>query len=138
MGHLKHSLLMACLLILPSCAQGIGATSAAIQTNAKFNLFFLEDVRQSIIMAERSNDKLALLCWQYLEEFAVENAPDPDVPRGKIVGVLSSYQTARNVRRGIIEVKISDDFRIRCGPMLTDSAGALGRLGVSLPLPVPG
>ena len=39
-----------------------------------------------------------------------------------------------NLRRQVIEFKISDQFRLECGPMLTDTMGALGRLGIRMAL----
>lgn len=127
------------IMLLAGCAtaeKGIGVAKAAIQTSSEFNVIFVEDVSQALIMAERTNDELAVQCWTYLKEFAEANAPDPDVPQGEVVGALSAYQKARNVRRTVIEVEITDRFRMECGPMLTDSAGALGRLGLSFALPV--
>ena len=124
----------ALLLILGGCSQSIQAVKVGIETNAEFNEIVLEDVRQSILLANRTNDALALKCWTYVEEFAMANAPDDDVEAGKVVGVFSAYQQARNVRRTVVEVEISDAFRLECGPMLTESMGALGRIGLRLVL----
>ena len=121
-------------MLLAGCAQGVAGVSAKIQTDADFNELVLEDVQQAIIMAERTNDELALMCWNYLEAFTIENAPDAENPAGEVVGAFSAYQKARNVRRTVIEVEISDQFRVECGPMLTDTMGALGRLGVRISL----
>lgn len=136
-------LLAVAMLVLAGCGvatKGIGATAVALKQNAEFNTLFLEDVQQAKIMAERTDDILALHCWEYLEQFAIDNAPDPDVEQGDVVGALSTYQKARNVRRTIVEVEISDHFRLNCGPMLTDSTGVLGRLAgrlrIILPLPL--
>ncbi len=128
----KWILICVAALALSGCAQGFGAVKLGIQTNAEFNELVLEDVQQAIILATQANDELALMCWSYLEQFTLENAPDADNPMGEVVGVFSAYQKARNVRRVVIEVEISDQFRIECGPMLTDSMGALGRLGVRI------
>ena len=122
--------------LLAGCAQGIGAAKLAIQTDLEFNEIFLEDVRQAKLLAERADDALALKCWTYLEEFATANAPGTETQAGKMVGVLSAYQKARNARRNIVEVKISDQFRLECGPMLTETMGALGRLGVRIMSPL--
>ncbi len=122
------------LTVLTGCAQGIGAVKYGIQQDAEFNQIFLEDVRLAKVLATQTNDALALKCWSYLEEFTVANAPGLTTPAGEVVGVLSTYQKARNVRRTVIEVKISDKFRLECGPMLTNSMGALGRLGIRLAL----
>ena len=94
-----------------------------------FNKVVLEDVRQAKLMAERTEDVLALKCWTYLEEFTLARVGD-EIPAGEVVGVLSTYQKARNVRRTVIEVRLSDEFKLECGPMLIDSVGALRRLGL--------
>ena len=75
------------------------------------------------------------MCWGYIEEFAVANAPGDETQMGEVVGVFSAYQKARNVRRTVVEVKVSDEFRLQCGPMLTESLGALGRLGIRIAIP---
>ena len=122
-------------LLLSGCAQGIGAVKFGIQNDPEFNEIVLEDVRQAMKMAIQTNDTLAVKCWAYLEEFTVANAPGIETPAGKVVGVFSAYQRARDLRRTVIEVEISDQFRLECGPMLTDSMGALGRLGVRIGIP---
>ncbi len=121
-------------LLLGSCAQGIGAISRGIQTDAAFNELFLEEVRQANLLAQQTNDTLAIKCWSYLEQFAVVNAPDEATVTGQTKGVLSVYQRGRNLRRQVVEFKVSDQFRLECGPMLTESLGALGRIGVRLAL----
>ncbi len=130
----RFSILIFLALLLGACAQGIGAASQAIQTDAAFNELFLEDVRQAQLLARQTNDALAIKCWSYLEQFAVANAPDEATATGQTKGVLSIYQRGRNLRRGVVEFKISDQFRMECGPMLTESMGALGRLGIRLVL----
>ena len=130
----KWVMICVAALALSGCAQGFGAVKAGIQTDAEFNEIVLVDVQQAIVLATQANDELALMCWSYLEQFTLDNAPDAENPAGKVVGVFSAYQKARNVRRTVIEVEISDQFRLECGPMLTDSMGALGRLGIRIGL----
>jgi len=130
----KWILIGVAALALSGCAQGIAAVSGKIQTDAAFNELVLEDVQAAIVLATQSNDELGLMCWTYLERFTLENAPDAENPAGKVVGVFSAYQKARNVRKTVIEVEISDAFRLECGPMLTESMGVLGRLGVRIAL----
>jgi hypothetical protein len=125
---------IALALLLGGCAQGIGAISQGIQTDAEFNELFLEDVQQANLLAQQTNDILAIKCWSYLEHFAVANAPGEATATGKVAGVLSIYQRGRNLRRQVVEFKISDQFRLECGPMLTDTMGALGRIGIRLVL----
>lgn len=128
----KWILICVAAIALSGCAKGFGAVKYGIQSSAEFNEVVLADVQQAMILATQSNDELALKCWTYLEAFTLENAPDADSPAGKVVGVFSAYQKARNVRRVVIEVEISDQFRLECGPMLTESMGALGRLGIRI------
>lgn len=121
-------------LALGACSQSIGAVKLGIQTSAEFNEIVLEDVRQAKLLAEQTNDILGVKCWAYIEKFALANGPGDETEAGKVVGVFSTYQMARNVRRTVIEVKVSDAFRLECGPMLTDTMGALGRIGIRLAL----
>ena len=126
---------IALALMLSGCAGiGIAATKLGIQRSAEFNEIVLADVREAILLAKSANDELALKCWTYVEEFAVTNAPSIESSAGEVIGVFSAYQLARNVRRTVVEVEISDQFRLECGPMLTDSMGALGRIGIRLAL----
>ncbi len=128
----KSILVLLAGLLLSGCAQTVEAIKHGIQQDAEFNEIVLKDVRQAQLLAEATNDTIALKCWTYLEEFAVANTPGMETRAGKVVGVFSAYQKARNVRRTIVEIEISDQFRLECGPMLTDSAGVLGRLGIRL------
>jgi len=124
-------------LLLSGCTtfeRGVGATGVAIRQSSEFAELVLADVLEAKKLAAQTNDKLALLCWDYVEEFTRANSLDPESPMGKVIGVLSGYQQARNVRRTVVEVKISDEFRLACGPMLTDTMGALGRLGIRVVL----
>lgn len=121
-------------LFLGGCSQAIEGVKLGIQTNAEFNEIVLSDVRQAKLLAETGGDHLALKCWTYLEEFTIENAPRTETTAGKVVGVFSAYQQTRNVRRNVIEVEISDQFRLECGPMLTDTMGTLGRIGIRIGL----
>jgi len=125
------------LTLLSGCAtfdRGVSATGAAIRQSSEFAELVLADVLEAKKLAEQTNDELALLCWTYVEEFTRANSPDPEIPVGQAIGVLSRYQQVRNVRRTVVEVEISDEFRFACGPMLTDTMGALGRLGIRIAL----
>ena len=127
-------IVLALALLLGACSQGIGAAKHGIQTDAEFNAKVLQDARQARLLAERTGDTLAEMCWSYIEEFTAANAPDPESPAGEVEGVLSAYQKVRNVRRTVVDAEISDAFRLECGPMLTESMGALGRIGIRIGL----
>ncbi len=101
------------LLLLGGCATG----------SPEFRNILQEDVRQAKLMAEQSDDQLALKCWSYLEGATATRVPS----EGELAGVLSAYQKARDVRRAI-DAGVSDQFKLECGPMLLDSRGALRRL----------
>ena len=121
-------------VFLSACTQAIGAVSYGIRTDAEFNKLVLADVIEAGKLAAATNDVLAMKCWSYLEGFTREHAPGAEALSGEAVGVFSAYQRARNLRRTVIEVEISDSFRLECGPMLTDTMGALGRIGIRLVL----
>ncbi len=122
------------MVLLSGCARGVTAISYGIQTDAEFNEIVIADVRQAQHLAEQGNDPLALQCWTYIEEFAVTNAPGNEVQDVDAEGVFSKYQRVRNLRRNMVEVKITDAFRLACGPMLIESMGVLGRLGIRIAL----
>ena len=126
-----------CVLILlafTGCTVIAKGVKVGIQTDSEFNELILEDVQQAKVLAAIGDDPLATKCWTYLEEFIIVNAPDEAVLTSKTLGALSIYQKAGNGRRNVVEVKISDQFRLECAPMLMDSMGVLGRLGIKLAL----
>lgn len=113
-------------------AMFLGSCTSA---NDKFNEFVLEDAQQAMIMAVRTDDSLAVKCWTYLQDMAESDNPDATLPRGEVVGALSAYQKTRNVRRVVTNLEVSDQFKLECGPMLIDSAGAVSRIGIKVLLP---
>lgn len=126
------------LVLVSGCVGGLSIASGKLQTDPEFNVILLEDVQQSLLMAKRANDQLAIKCWTYIETLSLLRdlywRTEEGVEPGKVVGPLSAYQKARNVRRLVVEVKISDAFRLECGPMLTESMGVFGKLGIRLAL----
>ena len=127
-------------LLLGGCAtfeRGVGAARLAVLESPDFAEMSLVDVVNAKRLAGLTNDKLSLMCWDHIETFVRANAPEPGteptIAAAKL-GPLSIYQKARNVRRTMIEVEISDEFRIACGPMLTDSMSAIGRRGIRIAL----
>ncbi len=96
--------------------------------SSRFRDIVLADAQQAKLMAEQADDQLAVKCWTHLEKLTLANQPDPDALVGRVVGVLSAYQKARNVRRKV-EAGISDQSRLECGPMLMESRSVFKRLG---------
>jgi len=120
------------LFIFAGCESGITSTSRNIRTDVEFNQLILADVEQAILLAERTEDIISLQCWKYVYDYTLEHTPigasiETD-------GVLSVYQRARNVRRVVLDSKVTDEFRLACGPMLMDSLGVFKRLGLRLAL----
>lgn len=123
------------LLFVGGCAsfeQGVLVARSQVLASPDFAEMTMEDVVNAKKLALLTDDKLSLLCWDYIEWFVGENAPEGGVETGEVVGPLSAYQKARNVRRTVVEVEISDALRIACGPMLTDSMSAIGRVGIRI------
>lgn len=126
------------MIVLASCSSlGLKAVKTGILTSPEFNDVLLTDVQQALILAKATDDELAVKCWTYVEKFVIENTPGEDDPAldATKFGVLSSYQQVRNTRRAV-EVEISNTFRLECGPLLADSIGALGRIGIRVVSPL--
>ncbi len=120
------------VLLLGGCATGVGVAKHNIQTNPEYNKTVLVDVQNAKLLAAPTDDILALKCWDYIEAFTLANAPGAVTSAGEVVGVLSAYQKARNLRRTIGEAEISDRLRLECAPMILDSVEVMGRLGIRL------
>lgn len=120
------------LLLLGGCAQGIATAKLGVQTDPEYNKSVLLDVQNAKLLASPTDDILALKCWDYIEAFTLANAPGAVTSAGEVVGVLSAYQKARNLRRTIVEAEISDQLRLECAPMILDSVEVMGRLGIRL------
>lgn len=129
--------LVLALILLSSCTsfeKGVLVARHQVLTSPDFAEMTLVDVVNAGKLALLTDDKLSILCWDYIEDFVRTHAPVSLDENGKVVGPLSAYQKARNVRRLIVDVEISDPFRIACGPMLTDSLSAIGKFGIRLTL----
>ncbi len=123
------------LLLLGGCAATGAAVTVAkhnIQTDPEYATSVLLDVQNAKWLAKPTNDVLALKCWDYIETFVRANAPGAVTPVGEVVGVLSAYQKARNVRRMVTETEISNQLRIECAPLVLDSIEVMGRLSIRL------
>ena len=122
-------------LLLSACAsfeRGVLVARSQVLASPEFAAMTLVDVAEAKKLALLTDDKLSLRCWDHIEAFVRENAPVSLDEAGKVVGPLSAYQLARNIRRTVVEVGIDDVFRLACGPMLTDSMSAIGRLGIRI------
>lgn len=128
----KLGLIALVVLLLGGCATGVVVAKHNIQTSPEYNQSVLVDVQNAKLLASETTDTLALKCYDYIEAFTLANAPDAVTQAGKVVGVLSAYQKARNIRRTVVDSKISDQLRLECAPMLMDSGEAMGRLGIRL------
>ena len=129
--------ILSLLLFLGGCAtfeKGVLIARQQVITSPEFAEMTLKDVVNAGKLAVLTDDKLSLLCWDHIEAFVRENAPVSLDEAGEVVGPLSAYQKARNVRRTVLDVEIDDAFRIACGPMLTDSMSAIGKIGIRIAL----
>lgn len=137
----KTIILIPALLLTVACAtleKGVLVARQQILTSPDFAEMTLVDVVNAKKLALLTDDKLSLLCWDYIEDFVRTHAPVSLNEAGEVVGdvtgPLSMYQKARNIRRTVFEIEISDPLRIACGPMLTDSMTAIGRFGIKIAL----
>ena len=92
--------------------------------------FVLEDLKQARAIAERGNDTLALQCYDFLIPIVEARI---DFPETEIVGGISGYQQTRNARR-FIEGRESDEFKLACAPLISDSKSVLKKLFLASPL----
>lgn len=77
-----------------------------------------------------NGDALAAQCYAYL----AGKAADPRENVIEVEGVVSAFQSARNVNRRVGD-GLSDEFKIACGPLVMDARGNILRLtgGALLP-----
>jgi len=88
--------------------------------------FTANDLDTAIVLAE--SDPIAKQCYVYLRGKVGSGSGDSV----EIKGLVSAYQSARNVRRRIGDGP-SDEFTLACGPLITDARRNLlkvaGRIG---------
>ncbi len=130
------------MLLVGGCAtfeKGVLVARQQVLESPDFAEMTLKDVVEAKKLALLTDDKLAIQCWDHIEMFVRANARvflneagEVVNEAGEVAGVLSTYQKARNVRRTVVEARIDDAFRIACGPMLTDSMSAIGRIGIRI------
>jgi hypothetical protein len=128
---------LALFLLLGGCAtfeKGVLVARQQVLTSPEFAEMTLKDVENAGKLALLTDDKLSILCWDYIEDFVRTHAPEAGVETGEVVGPLSAYQKARNIRRTVVDIEISDPFRVACGPMLTDSMSMIGKIGIRIAL----
>lgn len=104
---MRYTIALLAALLLAGCA------SPDIRVTAK-------DLAAATRLAERGQDRLALQCYAYWKPRIGTDEPI------EIVGPLSAYQLARNVRR-LVE-GASEEATLACGPLRADSTGAVLRL----------
>lgn len=79
--------------------------------------------------AGKVGDPIALACYSYLRGRVAEAGGDDSI---RVAGVVSAFQSARNVRRRV-DQGVSDDFVLNCGPLITDvrmnALGLISRIG---------
>lgn len=99
---MKTTFFLLSLLLLSAC-QTIG-------TQSNLRAFSLTDVRAAKVDADAHSDALASLCYgELITQLQVAEA-DP-------VGLVSTYQRARDVRR----YAESDKLHTACGPLAVDA-----------------
>jgi hypothetical protein len=73
-----------------------------------------------------NGDPVALQCYAYLHGKVTTDGGGETIT---VAGVVSAFQSARNVKRRI-GTGVSDEFHLACGPLINDvRASALGLVG---------
>lgn len=85
------------------------------------------DLQSALDSAKAHNDKIATLCYEAILPLA---AAKNEADHTQVVGPISAYQKARNVRK-FLEGLAGDNIKIACGPLLADTNSVLSRLGIS-------
>lgn len=111
-------LLFAAFALLAGCA-GI-AERVADQVQPVLD-FALNDIRAAQDLAVAAGDEAAIQCYGVLEARVAKLGPRLEPP---VIGAVSAYQKARNVRR-FIAAGISEELRAACAWMIMDSRSFL-------------
>lgn len=76
-----------------------------------------------------AGDPIALQCYSYLRGKVANAGGGNSI---QVAGVVSAFQSARNVRRRV-DLGASDEFVLNCGPLITDvrmnALGVISRIG---------
>lgn len=120
------------VLFLSGCATvaGIGGKNLQVITT--------KDVDAAIALAQQSGDADGLACWQAIKAAMPADGTTAQV---QIDGVLSAWQEARNIRRGI-QGGIDPTVHRTCAVLVVEAEQTLAKLGVragflAKPVPVP-
>jgi hypothetical protein len=138
---LKYALIAIAALALSACA-GIptvtGDQSAAGPSDplgkflADIHARTLVDAQAAKMDADAHNDVIAGTCWTYI---ATKMESAGAAPSTQIAGILSAFQKARDIRRGI-GGGVSDEFKLACSPLVLEEINQVGKLALTLPLAI--
>jgi len=101
-------------LLLSGCAGNI-VTKAITSDDPDEISFVRKDLEAALASAKANDDQLGEMCWAAI----IKKIEEPRT-KTNVVGALSAYQKARNVRRKL-EGGLDTSLRIGCAPMLTES-----------------
>jgi len=126
---MKLLILAALAALLTGCA-GLAERAVGDVDEPRF-AFVLADIDAAQALAVAANDPAAVQCYTTLSGKVERLGGRLELP---VVGVVSAYQRARNVRR-LVTGGVSDELRAACAWMLMDSRSFLRRLGTLGVLP---
>jgi hypothetical protein len=137
----KYALIAIAALALTACAAPQSGTwdQSAAQPSDPLGKFLadihartLVDAQAAKADADSHNDVIAISCWTYI---ATKMESSGATPSTQIAGILSAFQKARDIRRGIGS-GVSDEFKLACSPLVLEEINQVGKLALSLPLAV--
>ncbi len=131
--------------LLAGCSAGgltaSGATAAADiaeaeteQERAVLTTIARDDLAEALRSAEAHDDLIAATCWRGLL-VKLDSVDGGFFTEPK--GVFSGFQKARNIRRVLTE-GVSDELKVACAALRSDTRSALIDIARTVGLPVPG
>jgi hypothetical protein len=130
---------------LTGCAavveKGATVAKACVQTSKGCYDTVLADVRAAKSITSPETDAIAYGCYAHVEKWLVEHPPlvGPEGDGAGDGGGVYLFQRVRNVRRGLTDGGLTDEFRIACGALAFDSQqeiqNLLLKIGLVVPLP---
>jgi hypothetical protein len=103
------------VIALAAFLAGCG-TIPADTTLDELRSFTATDAKMARLIAEKSNDEIAVRCYAYLEQRLTPVAGEDAI---EVKGALSAYQLARNARRAV--TGDDEQLRLACAPLALDS-----------------